>query len=151
MKIPKIVFDKSKLNKSLQDIANAIAFSIRKNTREGKDMNDAQFAPYSEDYVKYKTKYMAKGKKVVKAAGANPSHVNLMLTGKMMHSTSTSSMKVAKQGNHYMIYFPDKNRALIAYAHHTGTGQKKRAFFGVSASKEKAIYQKYMQQVGRFA
>ena len=146
MKLPRLVLDQKKLDTAMHKIANRILAEIRQNTRRGVDSDGNQFQRYSEPYLKYKTRYMAKGKQSVQKAGVSSATVNLILTGKMMDSIS-----VSKFGTAYHIYFIDKDRALIAYYHHTGKKQPKRAFFGVSASREKAIYEEYMKDVARFA
>jgi hypothetical protein len=140
-----ITFDTKQLNKNLHDIAFAIRTQIRVNTRRGVDIDGNAFAPYSASYAKAKADYMGtKGKKTAKSGKSvtwSINRVNLMLTGVMM-----DSIAVSREGDHYIIYVADANRKVVAFAHHTGTGQKKRPFFGISKANEKAIFAKYMNR-----
>lgn len=133
----KLTINKKALDKSLRNITLEIHKQIQDNAAKGIDMNGSQFAKYSEPYVKYKSKYQ-RGK-------GSGSHVNLMLTGNMLRSISHK-----KSGEGYDIYFKEAIMMERAFNHQFGKGQKKRAFFGVSQSTEKAIFQKYMTQIARF-
>jgi hypothetical protein len=144
----KMVLDTKKLDKALQDIANAIRKNIVDLTRLGVDMNRTPFKPYSEAYSKYKLEY-TRGKRDISAFRiARASHVNLKLKGTMMHSMSVGKIK-----DGYEIFFSEKAMAVRAWTHHTGAGKMpKREFFGIAAAREKQLYEKYMpKDVARFA
>lgn len=136
-----ITFDTKALDKGLQNIAIAVIKAIRDNTKKGVDMNGSKFKPYSAAYREWKVDWMRNGKKANNAksrVSSNPT-VNLMLRGVMLNSISKSRIK-----DGFDVYIADKNRALIGFAHHTGTGQPKREFFGVSPAKEKELYLQYL-------
>jgi len=144
----KMVLDTRKLNKALQDIANAIRAEIKAKTRQGVDMNGAPFQPYSDAYAKFKLDY-TRGKRDISAARIGRANVvNLLLKGTMMHSMSVGKIK-----DGYEIFFSEKAMAVRAWTHHTGAGNMpKREFFGIAAARDKQLYNKYMpKDVARFA
>ena len=136
-----IKLDVLQINKSLNNIALAIRKQILDNTRKGVDMDGNPFKEYSESYLNAKADYQSKGK-VTAAKMVRASVVNMRLSGVMLRSIS-----VRKVANGYEIFFADKSRAFIAYAHQTGKGNlPERKFFGVSPADEKRFYAQYFNR-----
>jgi len=128
----KITIDRKQIDKNLKDIALAIRNEIRIKTRAGVDMNGKAFKEYSPLYKLLKEEYSGEGRANV---------VNLMRTGLMM-----DSIAITKEGNAFVIYIADPTRKIVAFAHHTGSGQPKREFFGVSKAKEKEFFERYFKK-----
>ena len=128
----KITLDRKQIDKNLKDIALAIRKEILAKTRKGVDMNGVQFKKYSPLYQRLKEEYTGEGR-------ANT--VNLLRTGVMLDSIS-----ITKEGNAFVIYIADPTRKIVAFAHHTGSGQPKRAFFGISKDKEKEFFNRYFKK-----
>ena len=136
-----IKLDVPRINKNLKDMALAIRKQILDNTKKGVDVEGNDFDAYSEAYLKAKADYMSKGKGT--PINGNPSTVNLMLTGVMLRSMAVTRLNTST----YVIYFSDKNRALVAYAHQTGKGRLPvRKFFGVSDANADRIFKRYFSQ-----
>jgi hypothetical protein len=135
-----IKLDTKQIDKNLKDIAMAIQNEIRKNTRNGVDMDGVRFADYSPNYLQFKAEYQTKGI-IGDAQLTRAGKVNLRLTGLMMDSIS-----ITKENKSYVIYIADPTRKIVAYAHHTGSGQKQRKFFGISKEKEQELFNKYFKK-----
>jgi hypothetical protein len=114
------------IDNALKTIAMNIRAQIRDNSRKGVDVNGNPFHKYSTTYAEWKLERVGKN-----------SPVNLMLHGQMMRS-----IVVNKGSGGYEIKFADASMAERAWWHHTGTGQPKRPFFGVSDANAKRITEK---------
>lgn len=101
----------------LVDMADAAGFRIRKRTQGGKDVNEDEFKPYSDGYLKFKTE-----------EGRDTSKVDLTFHNHMLGSVTTRRIQDGAE-----LYFADAERRTIARAHHYGEGKlPKREFFALN-------------------
>jgi hypothetical protein len=101
----------------LVDMTDAAGFRIRKRTQGGKDVNEAEFKPYSDGYLKFKTE-----------EGRDTSKVDLTFHNHMLGSITTRRIQDGAE-----LYFADAERRTIARAHHYGEGiLPKREFFALN-------------------
>ena len=101
----------------LVDMADAAGFRIRKRTQGGKDVNEDEFKPYSDGYLKFKTE-----------EGRDTSKVDLTFENHMLGSITTRRIQDGAE-----LYFADAERRTIAMAHHYGQGRlPKREFFALN-------------------
>jgi len=92
-------------------------------TKKGIDIDGMPFAPYSPQYIKYKSE-----------AGRVTDPVNLQFNGEMHRS-----MLVVATNNNANISYGDRQRALVALYHQTGNGQPQRKHFGFTSEQARRI------------
>jgi phage gpG-like protein len=92
-------------------------------TKKGIDIDGMPFAPYSPQYIKYKSE-----------AGRVTDPVNLQFNGEMHRS-----MLVVATDNNANISYGDRQRALVALYHQTGNGQPQRKHFGFTSEQARRI------------
>ena len=92
-------------------------------TKKGVDIDGMPFAPYSPQYIKYKSE-----------AGRVTDPVNLQFNGEMHRS-----MVVAATNNNANISYGDRQRALIALRHQKGIGVPQRKHFGFTSEQARRI------------
>jgi hypothetical protein len=108
----------------LVDIADAAGFRIRKRTQGGKDVNEAEFKPYSDGYLKFKTE-----------EGRDTSKVDLTFENHMLGSITTRRIQDGAE-----LFFSDSERRRIAKFHHFGEGQQpERRFFALNGDDVKYL------------
>jgi hypothetical protein len=138
-----ITLDVKAINSGLRKIAQAIKTNITLSCRQGVDMYGNEFKKYSPEYAERKAFYLSNNRKKNMAKNRKKVEtVNLKRTGVMLQSIA-----VGKHPEGYELTVSDKNRAKIAFYHHTGTGQPERKFFGVSPENERKFYSTYMKNI----
>jgi hypothetical protein len=116
----------------IYELATVLLADIRHRTGSGKDAADAPFVPYSLAYLKYKENKMSK------IEGAVPGKVTLMDSGKMI-----TKIKIKREGNFAVAYFPLLDRAKIAWYHQTGAGRlPRREWMTVSPRQKRMVLAK---------
>ena len=114
----------------IEDVAIEGRNLILKRTKQGNDVNGAQFADYSTAYLRHREKL------------GKTTYVNLEYDNKMLGSMSVKRITGGAE-----IYFSDAERRKIAIYHNSGTGVPERKFFAISDGEAKDLIERLMKKL----